>query len=1717
MKKKLLFFLLTMVGVFLCAPPAMATPNNLYIYTKVQDEAESFNQTFTKNNNTFTYTLSISDADKGVNFLIYNTYNQGNNIGQIQYDYDNSVYWSSEFDSNTTLTYAKEYQLYRYTQFDKGSTFWFKPGEAGTFTIKVEFSNGGNDPKIIITKVQTKVAKPTFSPASGTVDSGTAITISCTTSGATIYYTLDGSDPKTSSTKKTYSSTSKPAITSANKRLRAYAAKSGMTDSDIADVTYNVNTPYDFSDNTKPASLQVIKNNKNPNFNSFSLAYNTTTKQWTGSFTATASGYVSFTISDGTTSWGPNKGSVTLGQWVNNAKGDVNSSDPYYQGGVTKDKKYTFTLKANDSDHSNFDWKIEEVPEKVWTVKADISRLVAGGNTLWSTSNIMCKFMKDDTALNGNDGAKGTASGNVVTFTLSSDTEPNKIIFHNGNWDKSNQTGYLSFVNNKTYVLNWGGYDLNVIEDLNTPISNVNLPYGPNDFKEPKYFLVGSRMGAWHLQPEWELLKQSDNKFVLRNGRFLYQGDFAVARVSNYSDYAHHYYDVLANAKKGVNLNTTSISGIKKVRRCENAKDNPYINDLMYIQFFSTYLGNNPGKIDIMKEDKGTYVDAVTLTKNADNDYTLDLTIADASNNTNRVFTLVGSDIVNVALAGDYKTYRGGKVSDGWQESWIQYDAAGRPYIDANGNYLYHTAFNSNWLSRSRVRFNIKDNKDRNFAYSSANITFMHYTLLPDLDTDPYREFYKHFGKDAAKTVSKDMEIKGGKAEDGTDYSFKAGIDTESITSDDWQCFVVRNVWVKGEFKIWTGWGGNSIKTDTQNDESNDARWNRVNGGPAGTAAKVAAMADINAGTAQTMNSLHIDQGPGSNFKTTNNDINDKGELTFYNRIVLWYNNGANGGIDKSFVMFIQEKSAPAIKAFLKGNDMNMPYYEWNLLNAAASGEQVTGYTVTRYRVTEGGNTNPNVIETVTYYTPKDASSLGELNYEETAALNPGTYLYNIKVTFKDGDKTIRREANSNRITVYGDNIAPDVRVEQLVILNQAGFDKLGVTELFKTRLKQDVEYKKDQFYLTYRGNLPTADYYVIRYAHPQDYTEADYNNENIVPAIAKQPQIIQIKPDVAKGILDDPTLYVWAGRFYVRALDYSAFKHNYDQIGTHYSTPVITLTDEEAVAEGGTEKAFGGENIATQLVNVKSLVGYDKEYIGTIVGRKGLLKAGRMKADMAYSYGETLNPETELYEHEVGPLTHSVPFTPVIAPPYNLKQMYEYRTIPVGNALAAKVDDKDKASDYKAYYKVGIIPTNNVAYSDKDPETGAIAVLAPESDIPNERHLDMVIEFTRPNISKRIYELYDIYYTINVKGIITDEATDQAKLNYEVGSIDNGVYYDPNENSTYDGENSGDYAAPNPYHITIRDIHPSGAIYPYFEIVKTEYRRKNLINDGKEFKTLEALPGADLHTSKPKVASTATSITGLGLGVNPAQEEDGVGTDGARWFLCSHKEVKTEVDYGTDINYIDNFDATKLFLVEITDGTNAAYGKTLWTHDHESSKLDESTGHYVQNRPFFIAALKKGSTTPNVVITPVYIFFHKPNFTYQSKANFRYLLPEGVEPPATPSQAVRRVTGADAETANPEFAFVEGNINNVTDAAGKVLYTVYDATKDSQITVARGAVATVESANAPVMTGIEDVTGEGADGEAVYYNLQGIRVAHPVRGQVYIRCHAGKNETIVF
>jgi hypothetical protein len=117
------------------------------------------------------------------------------------------------------------------------------PVSSGTVTIEAMAAKSGDTNSSVASATYTistvvTVATPTFSPAGGTYTSAQSVTLSDSTSGATIYYTTNGTTPTTSST--VYSGAI--AVSSGTVTIEAMAAKSGDTNSSVASATYTIST-----------------------------------------------------------------------------------------------------------------------------------------------------------------------------------------------------------------------------------------------------------------------------------------------------------------------------------------------------------------------------------------------------------------------------------------------------------------------------------------------------------------------------------------------------------------------------------------------------------------------------------------------------------------------------------------------------------------------------------------------------------------------------------------------------------------------------------------------------------------------------------------------------------------------------------------------------------------------------------------------------------------------------------------------------------------------------------------------------------------------------------------------------------------------------------------------------------------------------------------------------------------------------------------------------------------------------------------------------------------------------------------------------------------------------------------------------------------------------------------------------------------------------------
>jgi hypothetical protein len=98
-------------------------------------------------------------------------------------------------------------------------------------------------------------ATPTFLPAAGTYTSAQSVTISDATSGATIYYTTNGTAPTTGST---VFSSSSPIAVSSSETIEAIAAATGYSNSAVTSAAYTINLPgFGAPSGSQPGSISI--------------------------------------------------------------------------------------------------------------------------------------------------------------------------------------------------------------------------------------------------------------------------------------------------------------------------------------------------------------------------------------------------------------------------------------------------------------------------------------------------------------------------------------------------------------------------------------------------------------------------------------------------------------------------------------------------------------------------------------------------------------------------------------------------------------------------------------------------------------------------------------------------------------------------------------------------------------------------------------------------------------------------------------------------------------------------------------------------------------------------------------------------------------------------------------------------------------------------------------------------------------------------------------------------------------------------------------------------------------------------------------------------------------------------------------------------------------------------------------------------------------------
>lgn len=696
---------------------------------------------------------------------------------------------------------------------------------------------------------------------------------------------------------------------------------------------------------------------------------------------------------------------------------------------------------------------------------------------------------------------EGAAVGHTV-YPAGSDAEDHRFIcrrvYLSGGETVYGKVGDIA--SDEVYVAKSGYYTVTVDMVDSTPrISllgpvEVNMPLTPEDFKDgaKHYFLVGQRMGAWRLQPEWEFVPQGDGTFAIPT-RALYNGYVMVGEVDNYDDYILQAYRGYSHTDLGAESkidprndeNGEPRQDIEVTREmplsllpsvgangCEDGKyTGTRYNDIKRTSPATQHGGWEAMKTRLIQiltpegfndvehiQSFPARVDRIVLDVDGDGHpahirfdklNTSPRALAEI-----RTFALVGSSIGNshVSYFGEDGVTSPLNNQEGyggstWSEAWIQFDSHAKPYVDGNGEYIYHTSFTRDWLRPHPSYFNFGED----FEYTSNNITF---TYSPELSHDD------QFGRRTVtsgnnftrnevihtywRPVGEDENI-------GRNHEASHSLDDMlNIPAEDRACFVVEDMWMEGMFKIWCGWGGAATNHEFEDNGSIYTRWYRSNGShgriqedctafySAGNIMGFTLFEDMDAAN------FGIGYGVPSTEEFVNPKVDENGvirdeyknqpERRFFKRVEIWFNlksgfayQGAN---QASLIMFYQEKGGPNITIEKAGTSQIS--YNFNIPLIVGMPEEadqadfgnVVKYSIYRIAIDDDGNEGEPVhVETVTkgegsYLTPDGLprKDFGNIDITDPATLAPGRYRYMIETQRANSPEVMSAKSNILRI-----------------------------------------------------------------------------------------------------------------------------------------------------------------------------------------------------------------------------------------------------------------------------------------------------------------------------------------------------------------------------------------------------------------------------------------------------------------------------------------------------------------------------------------------------------------------------------------------------------------------------------------------------------------------------------------------------------------------------
>lgn len=491
---------------------------------------------------------------------------------------------------------------------------------------------------------------------------------------------------------------------------------------------------------------------------------------------------------------------------------------------------------------------------------------------------------------------------------------------------------------------------------------------------QPVYYLLGKVLNNNRVSPEWQMTKGADGKYHL-NGFAMRS---TICRDYNGGD---ANFDGKVKVRQYTAVNT--YTDLDEKSFTEGLPSNPLSEGRLFNATFDPETGKLTLAEDLSANHKMPFVSLVGYMMQQDQVYT--------------------------TPRGVEGTPSGVNTTKGWQEAWLQYDAAGKLLKDRRGNVMYSTM----WPPKNPIYFTANVNGER--QYSSDQMTFK-----PVKGND---------GVYVAKTGAEwEAELKNG--ENAEAYH---GLDLDD--SKTYYRYVVEDIWYVGATKIWTGWGG---QTTLYNNVQSAQWWNHTNWGYGSKRDNDTDGEPINAETTYGVNS---DDKKNGNFIFS--------DPTFFKTIEFFYENDDAKHNSKIYTTLAYGSASIAAKSNKESDDTYKKGSYQPTVNVP-EGVTVTGYTIYRYDAATNqlapiGNDGGLVAQ--------GTNNPNATTFEfDTEGLAEGRYYYVLTVNFSN-DRTATVRSNPFIIHFPG-QYTLEVKGYQLVKLNES-FTQGGVAYDYVTYISE--------------------------------------------------------------------------------------------------------------------------------------------------------------------------------------------------------------------------------------------------------------------------------------------------------------------------------------------------------------------------------------------------------------------------------------------------------------------------------------------------------------------------------------------------------------------------------------------------------------------------------------------------------------------------------------